>query len=783
MERLRTPSESGRQVKAAPLHTMLWMTLTGALAGDASAVTFVDATGTAGVGYVQSTSPMLAQVMTGGAAVADVDGDGRTDLFVTRIDDHDLLFRNLGGGLFTDFTTTSGLDAFDLPTNGAVFGDVDNDGDPDLYVSTVAGTRYYLFINDGNGVFTEDATARGAAVDDLSMNFGWTVSVGDYDRDGWLDIVTSEWLPVPIPTDHARLLRNQGAGNPGHFTDVTVAAGVSLQGTTPNPGHVFSFAPAFVDLDDDGYPDLAVAGDFGSSQLFWNDGDGTFTNGTVAAGIGTGTNEMGSSFGDYDNDGDLDWYVTSIDHPEGPATKRGNRLFRNEGARVFSDQTDAAGVRDGYFGWGTVFFDYDNDGDLDIAETNGMPPDFLGDPMRLWRNDAGVYTEVSASLGVTDTGSGKGLLTFDYDEDGDLDLFVVNNGGQPVLYRNDGGNTNSWLRVEVSGEAPSHPEGLGARVIVTPTIGGPSQIRHIGVSSHFLGQSERVAHFGLGAGSDPVDEVRIVWPSSRVQVFSNVARNGTLSATEPSAFECNDSLDNDGDGLTDLADPGCDDASDPSERSIALRCDDGIDNDDDGTIDHPADVGCASPEDGSEGVASVACDDGADNDADGYTDYPADPGCASVGDLSESEVSLPCDDGADNDGDGLIDYANDPGCLSVTDGDEIDAGLACDDGADNDGDTFTDSADPGCFTASDPSELNSGLQCDDGVDNDLDGQTDFPDDPECAGPADASESLVSTVPAAPIWGSGALAVALAAAGFRARRRGSSSGGMHGNSSG
>jgi len=545
-----------------------------ALAGRPAAAAFTDVTEQAGVAYAQyvSADPLTCltspsffsceiEWMTGGAAVADVDGDGWPDLYVTRLDAHDLLFRNNGDGTFEDVTASAGLAGFELQSNGARFADVDRDGDPDLYVTTVGlgedptNGRFYLFVNDGTGQFTEEAVAHGAHVPSSLDRAGYGIAVGDYDRDGWVDIYTTDWRGPTLfdSLPHARLLRNRGFEAPGHFEDVTQAAGVlvdqspgCLQGLTGCETR--SFAPAFVDLDADGWPDLAIASDFGTSALFWNDGDGTFTDGTAAAGVGTDENGMGSTFGDYDGDGDLDWFVTSIFDPDaicetGPCNwdTSGNRLYRNEGDRAFTDATDAAGVRDAGWGWGTVFFDADNDGDLDLVATNGvdfpftpMEAPFEQTPMRFWENDGtGGMTEISAAVGLTDTGSGKGLLTFDYDRDGDLDLFVVNNGTGGILYRNDGGNANDWLRVRVGGRR-SEIEGRGARIEVTPTPGGPTQVREVGAGSHFLGQSERIAHFGLGPGpGGPVHEVHVRWPSGETRTWNEVPRNDLLVALEP----------------------------------------------------------------------------------------------------------------------------------------------------------------------------------------------------------------------------------------------------------
>jgi hypothetical protein len=461
--------------------------------------------------------------MTGGAAAADVDGDGWTDLFVTRLDAPDILFRNRGDGRFEDVTAASGLADFDLQSNGAAFGDIDNDGDPDLLVTLVGSgadgvnDRNHLFVNDGLGHFSEEATERGAALTSGNPRLTWSATFGDYDRDGWLDLHVTEWLA----TGHSRLLRNRGAVAPGHFEDVTVEAGLDFVG-------VNGFASTFVDLDGDGWQELAVAGDFGTSRLFWNEGDGTFVDGTAAAGVGTDENGMGSTFGDFDGDGDLDWFVTSIRDPDETCDVEnciwgytGNRLYRNDGGRSFSDATDAAGVRDGDWGWGAVFLDLDNDADQDLVMTNGIElvhtqieDAFNADPMRVWLNDGeGVMSEDALGLGVDDTASGKGLLTFDYDQDGDLDLFVVNNAGEPRLYRNQLRGGQHWLRLRVRGHE-SNRDAVGARVSVWPRRGDPVQVREVGVASHFLGQSEPELHFGLGQGAPLVHRVRVEFPAS-----------------------------------------------------------------------------------------------------------------------------------------------------------------------------------------------------------------------------------------------------------------------------
>jgi hypothetical protein len=490
--------------------------------------------------------------MTGGAAAGDFDGDGLVDLFFTRLDDTDVLYKNLGNGSFQDISLAAGFTA-NLPTNGPAFGDIDNDGDLDIYVSavtpsTASSNRYYFYINNGNGVFTEEAVAHGADIPSSISTNGMGIAMGDYNRDGYLDAMTSDWN-LPAAQSSSRLLRNQGAANPGHFDDVTAAAGLDVYPLT----NAYRFSPRFSDVDGDGNPDLAIAADFETSQLFWNNGDGTFTDGTIAANVGTDKAGMGSTIGDYDGDGDLDWYVTAILDParDPEAADAGNRLYRNEGNRVFSEQTDAAGVWPEGWWWGTTWLDYDNDGHLDLMATNGMPNVFDSDPTTLWHNNGdGTFTDVTTAQGVTDTAQGRGLLTFDYDSDGDLDTMVINYGGAPVFYRNDSTNGNAWLRIKTQG-TESNRDGIGARIIIDPdsTVTGDEQLREIDGGSNFLSQSELTAHIGLGALAGNVDNITIYWPSGIVQQFFDVTPNQVLLAMETYLAG-----DLDGDGFVGIAD-------------------------------------------------------------------------------------------------------------------------------------------------------------------------------------------------------------------------------------
>jgi len=466
-----------------------------------------------------------------GAAVADVDVDGWVDLAVTRIYDSLILYRNRGDGSFEDITSEIGLAGLDN-LSGALFFDLDNDGDQDLYLTTISGLRHHLMINH-EGFYEDEALARGATLETGHPLTGTTAAAGGFDNDGYLDLYVGDWRnsAIGLHPSSARLLHNRGALEPGAFEDVTDLAGVNVDSVhllseTPTIG-TFVLTANWGDLDGDGWVELLLTSDFGCSRLFWNNGDGTFLDKTLAAGVGTDESGMGSALADIDRDGDLDWFVSSV---MGPYSS-GNRLYINEGERSFSDQTDTYGVRDGFWGWGAVFFDQENDGDLDLAMTNGWRATlYSDDPIVSWTHEDGTMVENPPEFGLVDDGQGRGFLGFDYDRDGDIDLFLANNGGPPKLWRNDTVSANRWLKVDVEGTI-SNRDGLGARIEVSAD--GETQLHEVGGSSQsFLGHSERSAHFGVGSASK-IDQLRVTWPASGIQqVFTDLPVNQRVLVVE-----------------------------------------------------------------------------------------------------------------------------------------------------------------------------------------------------------------------------------------------------------
>lgn len=451
-------------------------------------------------------APLLTPVqrVAGGVAAGDFDRDGWIDLYVEAGDvGPNLLFRNEGNGHFEDVAAEAGVGLPEHSGSGPLFFDFNGDGWLDLFVGAFGESRPVLFKNRQDGTF-EEVTADS----DLS-NLSDTISAtaGDYDGDGWLDLFLSHWQ---VRGSGCHLWRNMEGRR-----FVCVDEDTGLSGLIPHVPTAHTFSANFVDIDNNGTLDLLLASDFGTSQVLSNQGDGTFTDVTPAA--ISDENGMGNAIGDYDGDGDLDWFVSSIwdgdGVTEGDWGMTGNRMYRNRGDGAFEDVTEEAQVREGDWGWAASFADLNHDGWLDLVHVNGWPqgsPQFRNTRSRLFlgRPD-GVFEERGATLEFTDRGNGRGLACFDYDGDGDLDIFTANNSDAMRLWRNDGGvASGNYISVELLGAAPNW-QGIGARVYVT--AGGRTQMRALRAGSNYVSQNPVRAHFGLGMAGR-VDRIRVVWP-------------------------------------------------------------------------------------------------------------------------------------------------------------------------------------------------------------------------------------------------------------------------------
>lgn len=478
----------------------------------------------------------VSDVVRGGTpAVIDFNGDGWLDVYVTRYGLEDVLMLNRNG-VFERIDNPLGLSTAD-GGNVPAWADFNNNGLQDLFVAVVGEKRHKLYLNKGGGVFEEAAVARGVDLLSTENHMGSGVAVGDLDRDGYLDFVVGEWgvtVDESNQHEHFAIFLNRGDEAPGYFRNVTLASGVRL-----GLGGLSVYAPNISDLDDDGWPDLPLVADFERSQLFWNNGDGSFTDGTETAGVSIEENGMGTAIADVNRDGQLDWFVTSIRFTGYPGY-RGNQLYINQGDRRFESVSDELDVATGGWGWGCDLFDFDNDGHLDIVMTNGTdePAAQFQDPfegmasMILWQNNGeGAFLKVSDIQGVDHAANGAGLVAFDYDNDGDLDLLVFHQGSAPILLRNDRVDGKRWLRVGLEG-TESNRDGIGARVTVQVEEGGPEQVAEFNPSNAYLAQKEPYLHFGLGAGIEEVARLTVRWPTGAEQVLENVAANQVLKVVE-----------------------------------------------------------------------------------------------------------------------------------------------------------------------------------------------------------------------------------------------------------
>ena len=539
--------------------------------GDYPRITFTDVTDRSGITFRHFSGHRTTQLpedMGSGAAWADYDNDGWLDLFVVNqagpltlsADEvrsssaRSALYRNNGDGTFTDVSASAGID-YRSHGMGAAWGDYDNDGWPDLVVSSYGENE--LFRNNGDGTFERRSEQSGIGA---YQGFWTGVSWGDFDRDGLLDLYVAGYVkysdlgkmppslqydveappslnPSAFAPERNLLYRNNGDGT---FTEMAYQAGVA------NP-QGRSLAAAWVDLDDDGWPDLYVANDVSDNALFRNLGNGLFEEVSLAARVADYRGAMGIAVGDWDGDADVDLFITHWIAQENALynnmrTQRLELDLPRSRTLQFMDEADRYGLGQialDYVGWGTSFFDYDNDGSLDLFVVNGSTLQEDDDPRLLvgmrdqlfWNRNAeeGFYdvSAVSGQYFATES-VGRGAAFGDYDNDGDTDVFVVNNGGRAVLLRNDGGNTNRWLKIRLEGRQ-SNRSAIGAklRLVAGPTV----QIREVGSQSSYLSQNSLIAHFGLGSRAQ-ADTLEIVWPSGLREILTNVAADQTLHLVE-----------------------------------------------------------------------------------------------------------------------------------------------------------------------------------------------------------------------------------------------------------
>ncbi|MEZ5462906.1 CRTAC1 family protein [Dokdonella sp.] len=477
--------------------------------------TFTDQTAAAGIGNT-STSIGLVSPILGGGVVADFNRDGWQDIFYpTGGNGADRLFINNGNGTFTNQAASWGINQVHLSSAAAV-GDYNGDDLPDIFVTCFGPTstpqmgHHHLYRNTGSA-FVDEAVAAGVNRCSTISPDGWGGSWGDIDLDGDLDLAISGFLD---PATGNCLMRNNGNGT---FTDITTSSGLrpSIQGLS-------GYTPHFVDMNDDRYPELIWIGDFSTSLYYINNGDGTFTNGTAASGTSQDFSEMGMTVGDWNEDGLFDFYVSTIGT---------NNFYVNQGNHVYQNQADLVGVTNGGFGWATVTFDIDHDSHMDLINVAQVGRNSV------FRNrlDNGVlaFDEIAVPIGLGFNGDGRGLARFDYDNDGDQDLIFFPGGLPIILMRNDlGGPDRNWLRIflENDGVRGATPHGMGAKVSIQ--IAGRTLISRIEGGSNYLSQNEASAHFGLGAATS-VDLLRVEWPNGMVTEAADVAANQTLTLHPP----------------------------------------------------------------------------------------------------------------------------------------------------------------------------------------------------------------------------------------------------------
>jgi hypothetical protein len=495
------------------------------------------------------TKDYIVEVVGSGVAFVDYDNDGWVDLFVlsgTRLgnapaDATNRLYKNNRDGTFTDVTEKAGLRRTGW-ASAVTVGDYDNDGLDDLFVTFYG--QNVLYHNNGDGTFTEVTEKAGLL--NASTRYGSGCTWVDYDRDGHLDLfvanyldTTIEKLPKPgqntdcrwkgvpvncgprgLPTGFVQLFHNNGDGT---FTDVSKASGVATAAGS------YPMTAVAADYDNDGWPDIYVACDSTPSWLFRNQHDGTFVEEGLERGValsedGLEQAGMGIALGDCDLDGQLDIFKTHFADDT-------NVLYQNDGKGYFNDVTIRAGigVETRYVGWGTGMVDLDNDGFPDVfLVTGGVYPEIektlpnypFRTPRLVFRNlGDGRFEELieEAGPGVAATHASRGCAFGDFDNDGDMDVLVMNMNEPPSLLRNDVTGDGHWLKVLLVGTS-SNRSAIGGRV--TARYGGRAQAQEVLAQSSFYSANDRRLHFGLGSATTV--DLTVRWPNGAIETIANV---------------------------------------------------------------------------------------------------------------------------------------------------------------------------------------------------------------------------------------------------------------------
>ena len=489
---------------------------------------------TFGFGFGAGLNPMVAQ-FAGGAASGDIDGDGDLDLFITRGDTgQNLLYVNQGGS-FVESAAAAGVAFAEGTSNGRLsgptFGDLDGDGDLDLLIGGLEGGPIKLYANDGSGKFTD--VSAGSGFDLATSDQTISMALGDYDADGDLDVLMAHWGtprdPV-IPGETETLWRNDSSGGAMSFTPVSNTSGISMllafdlpQGVL-GPNFDYTFAPGFADIDGDRDLDILMVSDFRGSKVLLNNGNGTFSAAPFAP---DDENGMGAAIGDYDNDGDLDWFVSSIN---------GNRLSENVGGGNFS-RNAVSGVEPGGWGWGSCFADFNGDGWLDIYQTNGWEAGkdpsaslYVNDVTRLWMNAGdGTFTDEAEASAIAETDQGRGVVCDDFDNDGDVDVLLLTAEASNAAYywENQMADANT-VKVRLRGKAPN-THAVGA--IIELTIEGTKQTRMVAVNSNFTSHNSTDQIFGMGSNTEA--GLRVIWPDGSQTIEPGVSAGTLVEITQP----------------------------------------------------------------------------------------------------------------------------------------------------------------------------------------------------------------------------------------------------------